>query len=145
MRQVDLVSLGSVVDHQQPAGQPFLDLGMAIDQRRPRRLDKEGVGIGKQRRAKRLALCHLRLKILNRQAPAIACDLDVGLIGRAVLAENDGNACHAIKANDPDFTLPPSSHGGDHRSDTRFWKIHMLDRLIRDLQLGFEVELDMMH
>lgn len=87
--------------------------------RRPGRLDKEGMGKAKQLLAKGPALCHHRPKILNRQAPAIAGDLDIGLIGRAVLAENHGNACHTIIANDADFTLPPSSHGGDHGSDTR--------------------------
>ncbi len=35
MRREDLISFRTVVDHQLPAGQPFFDLGVAIDQCRP--------------------------------------------------------------------------------------------------------------
>jgi hypothetical protein len=48
MGQVDLVSFPAIVDHQQPAGQPFLDLRMTVDQCRTGRLDKERMGIAKQ-------------------------------------------------------------------------------------------------
>ncbi len=58
------------------------------------------------------------------------------------MAEKDRNSCHAVVADDADLALPPPGHDGDHRSDTRLWKIHMLDRLIGNLQPGFDIQFD---
>ncbi|MER9432325.1 hypothetical protein [Mesorhizobium sp. M0408] len=115
---------------------------MAVDQRGPGRLHEERVGIAKQRLAKGLACCNRSAKVFNGQNPAIAGDLDIGFIGRSVLAEDNGNPCHAIVADDADFALPPTGHGGDYRCNAHLWKIHTLDRLICDLQLVFDVEFD---
>ncbi|MBZ9933811.1 hypothetical protein LB570_27350, partial [Mesorhizobium sp. BR1-1-5] len=46
------------------------------------------------------------------------------------------SSCSIMWADDADFALPPSGHGGDNRRDARLGKIDMLDRLIRDLPAG---------
>lgn len=103
------------------------------------------MGIAKQRVAKGLAFFNRVAKAFNREQPTIAGDFDVGFIGRPVLAEKDCYPGHAIVAYDADFALPPAGHGGDHRSDTRLWKIHILDRLIRDFQSVLYAQFDVMH
>lgn len=128
MRERQLIAVHAVMDHQEPARQPLFQLASAVGHGRIARLNEEGMSVVQQRTAKCGTLVDGLTEIRARDPLRVAGKLHENIVRRAVGFHEDGDACHALTADDPDFDNVLAGAIGDDRSEAMLGKIDVVDR-----------------
>src|SRR5262245_27311790 len=135
MRKQHLVIIHPIPRHEQPARQPLFDAAAGIGQGRISALDAEYVRVAQEAFQHRPALVHCPAQVLSRDALALTLDLYEDLAGRAMGAENDRQAGHAVTADDSDLRLTAFTTADRHH---RYYPAHeeanIIDQPVRTLQ-----------
>jgi len=143
MRERNIVSVQTVVAHEDPAGEALIDGEAAVGQSRVGHLDGDRVDIAQEKLAQGGAGIHRGPEVLGPHPQGCSGHLDEGQVGRAVHGEDDRHSHHALPADDGNLDLLhivlADRHHGD---DALLHEIDMLDGLSGARQNGLEIESD---
>jgi hypothetical protein len=127
MRDGQRILSDPVVRHQEPARQAHVQPGLHIADRGVRCLHAKRLHELQQRVAKGRAGSGRLAQFRRRYAPALSGRLNVGRMGRAVIAEHDRQTRHALATNQSDFGLLAVGLNGDDGGEAAFGEINGLD------------------
>jgi len=131
MRQVNVVAIGPVVAHQQPAGEPDLDAVMGVGNHAGGCLDHERVDIAQQKVAERHALVRRRsqFRCANGQGGG-SIDLHEGFMRRLIAAQQQRCSGKSFATENADFGPFAVPVCGNDRGNSPFGEIDRGDRAI---------------
>ena len=134
--------IDAIVRHQQPPGQAFFVLAAAVGQRCLRSLDEESVDAPQKRPVQTNTLVHGPAQLACADTLSGSCDLNVRVMGRAIMARHDRQAGHAFSPDDADLDAVLPSTIGDDRGKATLYEVDVVDAAIPGLQLGLDRKVD---
>jgi hypothetical protein len=130
MGQLKLVCPDAVLEHEQPASQPSLDMMASVANHGLRYLRHQRVRVMKQSALHHSTSAELFLKFNGSQPVARACSLHGGDL-RLTATQKRGDTNDALVAYESDFHPGPVFQISEQRNDRRGKKMNILNLLIR--------------
>ena len=132
--QRQILAVGPVVAHQQPAGEALLDGEMRIAETGLGELHGEDLSVAQQVLVQRPALGQCRPECLRVDAQGPARHLNEGGVRRAIDPVEQGDADHTLWPDDPGLDSDAVGRVGDHGDHARLREMHGRNRLARDFE-----------
>ena len=142
MRERQLVAPEAILRHEQPAGQPLLDLAAAVGKRRRRGLQQEGVCVAQHGAMQGHALIDAVAQARGPDALSFAGSLNESVVRCPFAAKHDRQASHALAADDADLDARFVVFTGNHGGKTGFDEIDLIDAFLARLELLSDREID---
>ena len=129
--QEEGVALGAIVGRQKPAGTTPRDRVEPVARGVLRRLHEERLRVRPKQRRQAGPLTEGRLESSGGDAQRLTVELRHQVERRAVGAEEDRQADHALVSDGRDLCAEPLGHEGDNRDHAASREVRMLERLSR--------------
>src|SRR5690349_10990586 len=143
MSEHQFIAVNPILCHQQPTGQPNVEITPSSGESGAFGLDCEQMCKAEKNANQRDALVHRSTKIIGRDALTFALYLHHDLARRLIRAKHDGQTCHPLSADDRDLGLPMFPKAQCYyRSKTGLGKVDVCHLLVGTFQPRSKIELN---